>query len=218
MSKNNENIKHQNNDKVNNQVDKKETKNHNKQEFKYKELYEHELKKNKELQNINTLLKDKNKQLEEQISQLNQDFIKQLETKAKQAQQILEQKVNELEARHEAKVNDAVFKIFKFKMEPLLDAINHFTKIVNQNYDDPKIQAFIEGFKMFSQNMIDGLDNLKITKISPQVNDSLNDEIMEVFEVVENTNKPSMHVVEVISDGFKYNDKVIKFAVVKVAK
>lgn len=71
---------------------------------------------------------------------------------------------------------------------------------------------------MFSQNMIDGLDNLKITKISPQVNDSLNDEIMEVFEVVENTNKPSMHVVEVISDGFKYNDKVIKFAVVKVAK
>ena len=218
MSKNNENIKHQNEGKLHDQVDKKETKNHAKQEFKYKELYEHELKKNKELQNVNELLINKNQQLEIQINQLNQDFVKQLETKTKQAQEILEQKVNELEARHETKVNDAVFKIFKFKMEPLLDAINHFTKIVNQNYDDPKIQAFIEGFKMFSQNMIDGLENLKITKISPQINDMLNDDTMEVFEVVQNTNKPSMHVTEVISDGFQYNDKVIKFAVVKVAQ
>lgn len=122
MSKNNENIKHQNEGKLHDQVDKKETKNHAKQEFKYKELYEHELKKNKELQNVNELLINKNQQLEIQINQLNQDFVKQLETKTKQAQEILEQKVNELEARHETKVNDAVFKIFKFKMEPLLDA------------------------------------------------------------------------------------------------
>lgn len=172
----------------------------------------------KKQQDIIENLKSKNILLELEIKKVNDDFIKQLEIKSKQAQEILEQKTNELEQKHDQKVNDAVFKVYKYKMEPLLDAINHFTKIVNQDYEDPKVQAFVYGFKMFAQNMVDGLENLKITKITPKAGDLLNDDTMEVFEVVENTNLPSMQVLEVVHDGFKFEDKVIKFASVKVAK
>lgn len=172
----------------------------------------------KKQQDIIDNLKSKNILLELEIKKVNDDFIKQLEIKSKQAQEILEQKTNELEQKHDQKVNDAVFKVYKYKMEPLLDAINHFTKIVNQDYEDPKVQAFVYGFKMFAQNMVDGLENLKITKITPKAGDLLNDDTMEVFEVVENTNLPSMQVLEVVHDGFKFEDKVIKFASVKVAK
>lgn len=156
--------------------------------------------------------------LEIDLRKKDQEFVSSLEQKAAQAQTILTQKTQELESKFDQKLNDALFKIFSQKTNTLLETINHFNKIVEKDYDDPKIQAFIYGFKMFSQNMIDGLGELKITKITPQIGSVLNDDEMEVFEVIEQENVKSMTILEVVNDGFKFEDKVIKFASVKVAK
>lgn len=167
---------------------------------------------------INKQLLIKITKLEQQVEQLNADFINQVQAKAEQAKTVLNQKLEQLEQAHAQKVSDAVYKIFSQKFDRLLVAINHFSKITDRKYDDEKLNAFIQGFNMISNQMIDGLDDLEISRIIPSVGQLIDDSCMEAVELVPSTNQQSLTIVEVIETGFKYKDKVIKYATVKVAQ
>ncbi|MCV3743669.1 nucleotide exchange factor GrpE [Ureaplasma sp. ES3154-GEN] len=169
------------------------------------------------LQTTNLNLINQNKQYEQQINQLNQDYIAKITAKTNEIQTILKTKEQALNNRFADDVKQAIYKVYKYDMDTLLTQINHFSKIVNNQYDDPKLQGFLVGFQMIANQMHEGLEDLKIQKITPVVGELLNDETMEVFETVTNTNHPALTIIEVISPGYIYDNKTIKFAVVKVA-
>ncbi|AJQ45451.1 hypothetical protein JM47_02620 [Ureaplasma diversum] len=216
MSKN-KNKKQDQNQQANEQQTQNQVVDQTNREQEQKEINPLEIELNKQKQ-INQQLVFKVAQLEQQINKLNDDFINQVQAKANQAKELLNQKLNELEQNHNQKVVDAVYKIFSQKFDALLVAINHFSKIVDNQYDDEKLNAFILGFRMIANQMIDGLADLEISKIIPTVGSLIDDSCMEAVELVDSLNYNSLTIVEVVETGFKYQDKVIKYATVKVAK
>ncbi|MCV3728355.1 nucleotide exchange factor GrpE [Ureaplasma miroungigenitalium] len=175
------------------------------------------LKEISELKEQNNTLLAANQTLQKQIDQLNQDYVSKLTAKTEEIKGILKTKEQALEARFADEVKMGIFKIFKYDMDTLLTQINHFSKIVNNQYDDPKLQGFLVGFQMIANQMQAGLSDLSIHIVNPVVGELLDDDTMEVFETIKTDEHPALTILEVISPGYTYDNKTIKFAVVRVA-
>ncbi|MCV3753935.1 nucleotide exchange factor GrpE [Ureaplasma zalophigenitalium] len=175
------------------------------------------LKEINDLKEQNQALMTTNQTFQKQIEQLNQDYVSKLTVKTDEIKEILKSKEQALQARFADEVKMGVFKVFKYDMDTLLTQINHFSKIVNNQYDDPKLQGFLVGFQMIANQMQAGLSDLNIHVVNPVVGEILNDETMEVFETIKTDEHPALTILEVISPGYTYDNKTIKFAVVRVA-
>jgi len=100
----------------------------------------------------------------------------------------------------------------------LVNILTNLDKCVNMETEDPMLKNFLIGFKMINNQLFDrlyqdGLEEIKVEKgmaFDPNIHHAI--ETTEVEDVESNI------ITEVVQKGYKYKERVIKPAMVKVNK
>jgi len=100
----------------------------------------------------------------------------------------------------------------------LVSILANLDKCVNMETEDPMLKNFLIGFKMIDNQLFDrlyqdGLEEIKVEKgmaFDPNVHHAI--ETTEIEGIEANT------ITEVVQKGYKYKERVIKPAMVKVNK
>ncbi|MDE5617703.1 MAG: nucleotide exchange factor GrpE [Ureaplasma sp.] len=212
-NKQNLNFKKNNNDnqfKKSNQSDQyKKLENENK-----------ELKKTIEtLQTNIASLKIENSNLSKQISDMNADYVEKIKQKAIEAQKIIDESKIQLNERLNDEVKLKTTLYIEKKFDAILNCINQLNTIVNTSTNlDPQIQNFLIGFKMIANLFNNALSEMDIIKIEVNIGDKFDENTMQAFELVDDNKVDSGCVSEIIGNGYIFNNKVIKHAIVKLQK
>ena len=113
--------------------------------------------------------------------------------------------------------------LFKYEGESIikevLKVVDNFERAINMDDDDlsDEVSKFLSGFKMIYTSLINMLTDLEVTEIDVDGKE-FDPTIAEAVLVEEDKTKPAGVVLEVLQKGYKYKDKVIRPAMVKVNK
>ena len=113
--------------------------------------------------------------------------------------------------------------LFKYEGEgvikEILKVVDNFERAINMDDDDlsDEVSKFLSGFKMIYTSLINMLTDLEVTEIDVDGKE-FDPTIAEAVLVEEDKTKPANVVLEVLQKGYKYKDKVIRPAMVKVNK
>ncbi|AKX34396.1 molecular chaperone GrpE (heat shock protein) [Spiroplasma litorale] len=100
----------------------------------------------------------------------------------------------------------------------ILPAIDMFRSVLKTSPDNPEIKNYLMGFEMIINQIDQALTNSGISIIAVKEGDDFDPEIHSAIEQIETDKYSSGKVTNVISNGYKMYDRVIKHANVKVAK
>ncbi|AOG60262.1 molecular chaperone GrpE (heat shock protein) [Spiroplasma helicoides] len=100
----------------------------------------------------------------------------------------------------------------------ILPAIDMFKSVVASTPDNPEIKNYLMGFQMIINQIDQALSNAGISMIQTKIGDELNPELHNAIEQVEDSHLKSGKIAEVVSNGYRLHDRVIKHVAVKVAK
>ena len=105
------------------------------------------------------------------------------------------------------------------------DLVNDFVSIlanldkcVNMETEDPMLKNFLIGFKMIDKQLFDRLYQDGLEDIKAEVGMVFDPNIHHAIETTEIEGKESNTITEVVQQGYKYKDRIIKPAMVKVNK
>ena len=113
--------------------------------------------------------------------------------------------------------------LFKYEGEKVikevLKVVDNFERAISMDDDDlsDEVSKFLSGFKMIYTSLINMLTDLEVTEIDVDGKE-FDPTIAEAVLVEEDKTKPAGVVLEVLQKGYKYKDKVIRPAMVKVNK
>lgn len=135
------------------------------------------------------------------------------------ANALLKQRFDELEAKFKKDLDLAKKYAIKDQALELINIINEFEQAVSFKPTDPKIANWLVGFKMYLTKFNNLLADLNISPITPEIGVEFDANCMECFaDTVKDATKKDNTVIEVIHNGYKLHDIVIKPALVKVIK
>lgn len=113
--------------------------------------------------------------------------------------------------------------LFKYEGEniikEILKVVDNFERAISMDDDDlsDEVSKFLSGFKMIYTSLVNMLSELEVTEIEVDGKE-FDPTISEAVLVEEDKTKPANVVLEVLQKGYKYKDKVIRPAMVKVNK
>ena len=185
-----------------------------------------------ESNDLNNQLVIENKQLKEQvqvlntkleealseIKKINSDYVDKIAQKSIKAQKIINQKEQELQEKYALELKDKIARYIQKKLSKMLDSINQLSRVLAVEPQNDELKKYLMGFKMILAEFENSLVEMDIATVNVKIGDIFDETIMTAFEVVELPGFSSNTVVEVISPAYKYEDKIIKHAVVKVQK
>ncbi|ASP28505.1 molecular chaperone GrpE (heat shock protein) [Spiroplasma corruscae] len=100
----------------------------------------------------------------------------------------------------------------------ILPAIDMFRSVISSSPENPEIKNYLMGFEMIINQIDQALSNSGVSIIEVKEGDDFNPEIHSAIEQIETDKYSSGKITNVISNGYKLHDRVIKHANVKVAK
>ena len=185
-----------------------------------KELSEIEILKNQniELKQIIENQKSEINKYQIQLDNINKEYIQKVSEKAKEAKEILDKKTIEIEEKSKHEINSKINKFIEDKFSSMLETIDRLSLIINTSSSSPEINNYLQGFKMFSTMFQNSLNELDIQQITVNIGDKFNEEYMQAFELVDDKKVEHGCVSSIVSQAYKYKDKIIKHAVVRVQK
>ncbi len=204
--------------------------------FKITDIFNHstrekiEISSSKESQNDKQRIKELEANKEELIAR-----IQKLELEKQMSEQIFKSKAEEMSKNAAAKVEELKEEIknkakeeldFKTKyaiqklIDDLLSPLNNLYVAVEAgaNATDPNVSAYVKGFQMLTTQLFNTLESHGISVIQPNIGDVFNPEFHQVHEIVDDATYNKDQVVKLISRGYKLHDRVLKPAIVIVAK
>ena len=104
-------------------------------------------------------------------------------------------------------------------IKEILNIKDNFERAVMMNDDDlgSEVSQFLNGFKMILGNLTNLLDKFEVKEIDC-LGLEFDPNVAEAVLTEHDENKPENVVLEVLTKGYKYKDKVIRHAMVKVNK
>lgn len=182
---------------------------------------DHDLKKKiKELEEIKNKLTSKVERLEVEKQLSEQIFKTKAEEMAKNAAtkvEILKEEIkNKAKEEIEYKTKFAVQKL----VDDLLSPLNNLYVAVEAGakVGDPGVSAYVKGFQMLTSQIFNTLEAHGIYSIDPKVGDVFNPEFHHAQEVVQDLQFSKDQIVKVISRGYRLHERILKPAIVIVAK
>jgi len=100
----------------------------------------------------------------------------------------------------------------------LVSILTNLDKCVNMETDDPMLKNFLIGFKMINNQLFDRLYQDGLEEIKVSVGEDFDPNIHHAIETTEVEGIESNKITEVVQKGYKYKDRIIKPAMVKVNK
>lgn len=183
-------------------------------------------KERKEKQEIKLLQKE-NEKLLEKIDKLEQEKELSMMTykiKAEEMAKTAAEKVEKLKNEIKEKAKEDIEHKSKFAtqklLEEILNPINNLYLAINSgsNSDNPTINAYVKGFQMLLDQIFSILENNGVNIIEPKIKDMFNPELHFAQEIVEENGYQKDEIVKIISRGYKLHERIIKPAIVIVAK
>lgn len=143
----------------------------------------------------------------------------------------LEEKIKELEMenlRLRADMENLRKRAYKEKTEfaryanenllgEIIPVCDNFERATQVNVNDPDMEKFLKGFKMIQDQLDYVLKNAGLEKIQAS-GQAFDPNFHEAAEVAEESDAEEGTVVEVMRTGYKFGDKVVRPALVKVKK
>ena len=172
-------------------------------------------------------LKKENEKLLEKITKLEQEKELHMITykaKAEEMAKTAAEKVEKLKNEIKEKAKEDIEHKSKFAtqklLEEILNPINNLYLAVSSgsNSDNPAINAYVKGFQMLVDQIFSILENNGINIIEPKVKDIFDPELHFAQEIIEEAGYQKDEIIKVVSRGYKLHERIIKPAVVIVAK
>ena len=102
-------------------------------------------------------------------------------------------------------------------IENLMPALDSFHCALQIKPEDTKMQNFLTGFEYIYKNIISALESEGVMKLEPKINDKFDASYMHALSSEESEQEPNT-IVKVLSAGYKLKDRVIRPAMVVVAR
>jgi len=99
-------------------------------------------------------------------------------------------------------------------MADFIDVIDNFDKALENS--DADVKSIKEGIELIDKKLIDILSKYNVKEIDA-LNKTFDPNLHESLQHVDDNKYGEKEVIEVFSKGYKINDKVIRYAMVKVA-
>ncbi|MBP5446379.1 MAG: nucleotide exchange factor GrpE [Acholeplasmatales bacterium] len=100
----------------------------------------------------------------------------------------------------------------------LVSILTNLDKCVNMETEDPMLKNFLIGFKMINNQLFDRLVQDGLEEIKANKGDAFDPNLHHAIETTEIEGVESNTITEVVQKGYKYKERVIKPAMVKVNK
>jgi len=100
----------------------------------------------------------------------------------------------------------------------LVSILANLDKCVNMETDEPMLKNFLIGFKMINNQLFDRLYQDGLEEIKVEKGMAFDPNVHHAIETTEVEGVESNIITEVVQKGYKYKDRVIKPAMVKVNK
>ncbi|WP_434329760.1 nucleotide exchange factor GrpE [Mycoplasma capricolum subsp. capricolum] len=100
----------------------------------------------------------------------------------------------------------------------LIQPLEILKKVVNAPNNNEVVQAYVKGFEMIVSQINNVLESHHIKAMNVKVGDMFNPHLHDANEAVESDEYKTNQIVGVLSDGYMIYDKVLVYAIVKVAK
>jgi molecular chaperone GrpE len=174
-----------------------------------------------EIAKLNAYIFEKDKRittLEDQIKQINQEYVGKVQEKTEQANVQLKQKMDELNIKAAQELENIKKYGLEKQLGSLIDIVSQFEMALSYKPTDEKIANYQSGFMMFLNMLKNLLIELHVNEININVGDEFNAEYMECIEFVPNPQLKDNHVAKIITKGYRLHDRVIKTAVVYVVR
>lgn len=152
------------------------------------------------------------------IDELNKDFVNIINQKALIAQKQLDAEIKKMQDKFEKDLSEKKKYAIADSLGELLGIISKFDLAISQENNDPKINNFLAGFKMFSTMFKTWLNSIGVQEIKVEVGDKFDPKIMEAIDIETKPKQKNDHVEKVISKGYKLHDRIIQHVSVIVAK
>lgn len=126
-----------------------------------------------------------------------------------------------LRKRLEKEKSDAIsYANTKFAKDllPTLDSFQHILSNMPKNKVDDKIQAIFDGIVLCEKGLLSVLQKHGISKVETQAGDDFNHQYHQAMCEVEDENLASGKIVHVMQDGYMYNNRLLRPAMVSVSK
>ena len=147
--------------------------------------------------------------------------IEQLEKQNAELKDKLLRNAAELE-NFKRRTNEELIKDRKYAscdlVNDLVSILANLDKCVNMETDEPLLKNFLIGFKMIDKQLFDRLYQDGLEDIKAEVGMAFDPNIHHAIETTEDETKESNVITEVVQKGYKYKDRIIKPAMVKVNK
>ena len=140
--------------------------------------------------------------------------------------QELEDKYMRLQAEYlnfKTRTQSEVSRMLQYEGEDFIKEIlvikDNFERAIMMDTDDisDEVSRFLSGFKMILGNLTALLDKFQVVEIDC-LGREFDPNVAEAVITEHDENKPENVVLEVLTKGYKYKDKVIRHAMVKVNK
>lgn len=115
--------------------------------------------------------------------------------------------------------DEEISRIYKYEGESFikktLGVLDNFERAISMNSENEEINKFLEGFKLIYNELKKNLEDTGVTEIE-SLDKTFDPECMEAVMTENIEGKDAGIVTAVMLKGYKYNDKVIRPAMVKV--
>ena len=158
--------------------------------------------------------------LKKEMNLHNEQFKDLITKKTKEANDLLTKKMKELEIKSKNELEHAKKYAIKNQALELINIINQMEIACNFKLNDEKLINYQKGFKLILTMFINLLAKLNIAQIKPIIGQEFDAKTMECAETVsfsEPTKKDNT-IAEVVNNGYKLYDYILKPALVKVYK
>lgn len=100
----------------------------------------------------------------------------------------------------------------------IITPLEYLVRAVEFKTDNQEMSNFLIGFKMISNQLMDVLINDGLSIIEANCGDDFNPEVHHAMSTEQNDDVEKNKILEVFSRGYKYKDRIIKPAMVKVSE
>lgn len=149
-------------------------------------------------------LKEKITELENELALKDDELLRERAELINFKRRLNEEKINDRKYANQALLAD------------LINVIDIFDRVVSAPAQDEKVKKYLVGFQMINDQLKGVMNQYGVTKIEA-LHKPFDSSRHEAIETIESDEEEGT-IIEVISDGYMFKDRVLRPAMVKVAK
>lgn len=161
---------------------------------------------------LNNQIKTKDQkihELQDSIKLMNETYVSKLSTKMKEAQSLIDQKIKEINLKVENEKVEYKKYAFAKPITEFIGILNDLSRAINSNANDPKINNYLSGLKLYLSILNSWLKSIGVNEIEVSINQEFNSDFMEAIDIDKSGQDKKFYVTKIIAKGYKLYDRLL---------